>query len=273
MSSDLAREIELIRRSGLFDEAWYLAEYPDVEALEMDAVEHYLRLGARMGRNPSVRFDTEWYLERYPDVLAANVNPLLHYMQWGMAEGRKPRASTIENLASTHLSAVSVLSPLKEIIREAEAATRAEEWSEAVERWRLVLTNAGDQLAVAGRAKLNISIASRLSSIASYKRHIAEYHAAKRAFEQNDSKRIAVYTAIAGSYDSIKLPERMDPRFDYILFTDKPAPSTGVWEIRPITYFQKDPTRAARFVKTHPHLLLPGFDIAVWIDSNIMIIA
>ena len=36
--------------------------------------------------------------------------------------------------------------------------------------------------------------------------------------------------------------------------------------------FHSDRTRAARFVKTHPHTLLQEYDVAVWIDSNIMIL-
>lgn len=46
-------EVEALRNSGEFDEKWYLEQYPDVRALGMDPVEHYLWLGARMGRKPS----------------------------------------------------------------------------------------------------------------------------------------------------------------------------------------------------------------------------
>lgn len=46
-------DVERIRASGLFDEKWYLQEYPDVKSLGMDPVEHYLWLGRRLGRKPS----------------------------------------------------------------------------------------------------------------------------------------------------------------------------------------------------------------------------
>jgi GT2 family glycosyltransferase len=90
--------------------------------------------------------------------------------------------------------------------------------------------------------------------------------------EPKDDIRIAIYTAISGNYDSIKLPEKLDYRFDYVLFTDTPAPDTGVYKLRPVTYFHQDMTRAARFVKTHPHMMLSDYDIVIWIDSNIMIL-
>jgi glycosyltransferase involved in cell wall biosynthesis len=126
----------------------------------------------------------------------------------------------------------------------------------------------------AARAKLNLSLTRRLSNIGAYKGQIAEYVAARAAktLQQSKVKKIVIYTAISGNYDSVKLPERPDSRFDYVLFTDTPAPDTGIYQVRPITYFHVDPTRAARFVKTHPHILLEGYDIAIWVDSNIMIL-
>ncbi|WP_051331618.1 glycosyltransferase [Methylocaldum szegediense] len=132
---------------------------------------------------------------------------------------------------------------------------------------------AGALLAAAGR-KVDRSVIYRLSHIDAYKGQISRYLAARaeNISKEKDKKKIAIYTAIAGGYDSIKLPEKLDPRFDYVLFTDTPAPDTGVYKIRPITYFHEDVTRTARYIKTHPHVLLADYDLAVWIDANIMIL-
>ena len=164
--------------------------------------------------------------------------------------------------------------PLNKAVAEAEAAFRAEDWSEAVARWQAVLNGFGKKQGAAGRARLNISVARRLSDIAAYKRQIAEYATARatKTSHPKDHKKIVIYTAISGGYDSLKLPEKPDPRVDYVLFTDTPTPDTGVYQVRPITYFHEDATRAARFVKTHPHMLLKDYDIAIWIDANIMIL-
>lgn len=70
-------DIEAIRGSSLFDARWYLDQYPDVKALGMDPVEHYLWLGARLGRNPSPQFDTNDYL-RHSGASVGNSNPLIH---------------------------------------------------------------------------------------------------------------------------------------------------------------------------------------------------
>lgn len=88
MSGVSAEDIATIKASGLFDEAWYLDQYPDVKKLGMDPVEHYLWVGYLLERNPSIKFDTAAYLDMNKDVAEAGVNPLLHYARWGKAEDR-----------------------------------------------------------------------------------------------------------------------------------------------------------------------------------------
>jgi hypothetical protein len=56
---------------------------------------------------------------------------------------------------------------------------------------------------------------------------------------------------------------------DYICFTDRPRSGCGVFQIEAMDYLFDDPARAARYVKTHPHLYLAGYDYAVWLDANI----
>lgn len=125
-----------------------------------------------------------------------------------------------------------------------------------------------------GEQKIALSVQARLAGLSEYKRQIAAYQQA-RAYPgpaAPGALRIAVYVAITRNYDSIKLPEELDPRIDYVLFSDAPVPDCGVYQVRPIPYFNDDPVRRARFVKTHPHLLLQDYDIAIWVDSNIMLL-
>ncbi len=82
--------VNLLKDSGLFDETWYLAEYPDVAEAGIDPVQHYLRYGASEGRNPSPKFDTTFYLTTNPDIAQAEINPLIHYLRYGKEEGRLP---------------------------------------------------------------------------------------------------------------------------------------------------------------------------------------
>jgi hypothetical protein len=81
-------EVTLLKKSGLFDEAWYLAENEDVAKEGTDPVEHFIRYGAAEGRNPSPTFDLRKYLEINPDVAIACMNPFIHFVKFGKAENR-----------------------------------------------------------------------------------------------------------------------------------------------------------------------------------------
>ena len=61
----------MIRASGLFDEGWYLATYPEARAAGIDAIEHYLTIGAARGYNPHPLFDTGFYARQMARRLAA----------------------------------------------------------------------------------------------------------------------------------------------------------------------------------------------------------
>lgn len=86
----LQHAIKLVANSELFDAAWYLARYRDAGIMDMDAAEHYVRLGARLLRDPSLRFSAEYYVASYPDVAQASIDPFIHYVVHGQREGRRP---------------------------------------------------------------------------------------------------------------------------------------------------------------------------------------
>jgi len=70
--------INRIKASGLFDEAWYLETYPDVTVSGLGAVEHYLRIGAWLGREPGPDFNTRQYLRENPEITSTDILPLVH---------------------------------------------------------------------------------------------------------------------------------------------------------------------------------------------------
>lgn len=88
---------KIIKKSGLFDERYYLTIYEDVRKGDIDPIEHYLKYGWKERRNPSEKFDTNFYLETYPDVKHSKINPLLHFVRYGQKEGRKahPKSSIV----------------------------------------------------------------------------------------------------------------------------------------------------------------------------------
>jgi hypothetical protein len=89
------RDLREMDASGLFDAAWYQANYPDVATSGMDPLRHYALTGAAEGWDPGPRFSTEFYLEHNPDV-SRGTNALLHYLRHGKARGSKIAPSTLE---------------------------------------------------------------------------------------------------------------------------------------------------------------------------------
>lgn len=76
------RNAQIIRSSGLLDEAWYRRQNPEA----LDAATDYLESGGK----PNPLFDPRWYLNHNPDVAAAGIDPLVHYVTSGSAENRWP---------------------------------------------------------------------------------------------------------------------------------------------------------------------------------------
>lgn len=79
---------EAVRATGLFDEAFYLRQNPDVAASGVDPALHYATQGWRRHRRPNATFDPAHYLERHPDVAALRMDPLVHYARHGREEER-----------------------------------------------------------------------------------------------------------------------------------------------------------------------------------------
>jgi len=82
-----------IKNSGLFDCDFYFRTYPELRGRVRDPIKHYVRRGAREGKDPSSFFSTVGYLNANTDVREANVNPLAHYISHGIAESRPTPAS------------------------------------------------------------------------------------------------------------------------------------------------------------------------------------
>lgn len=87
----LRRDRRLLTKSQLFDTAWYLTSYPDVQVADVDPIAHYLVHGTAEGRNPGPDFDARHYLSHNPDVAEGGTNPLVHYLRHGRSEGRSSR--------------------------------------------------------------------------------------------------------------------------------------------------------------------------------------
>ena len=105
---------------------------------------------------------------------------------------------------------------------------------------------------------------------------VADGYKYKGLYEHYDKLEDAVnkkviYTCITGKYDTL-VPQPYIEGYDYICFTDDYT-QDDVWEIRPIPEKIKGLSlvKQQRYVKTHPHELLPEYDYSIWIDANMIV--
>jgi len=85
---EVSEDYLLIKESGLFDEAYYLKQSPDI-AQDETPIDHYIQRGYKEGLSPSRDFSSSGYYDCNPDVGKLGVNPLLHYLKFGKAESRR----------------------------------------------------------------------------------------------------------------------------------------------------------------------------------------
>lgn len=79
----MAVTVQLVRRSNLFDDTFYLAAYPDVAEAKVDPLEHYCIVGWREGRRPGPGFDVQHFASTWLGRRIGQINPLVAWMLLG----------------------------------------------------------------------------------------------------------------------------------------------------------------------------------------------
>lgn len=95
--------------------------------------------------------------------------------------------------------------------------------------------------------------------------------------EYAGTKKVAVYTAIFESNIPINEPMFCNPDYDYYIFTDQKLADNSHWKN---AKYNKDELPAGlngaeknRWFKLHPHLYFQRYDISVYVDGGIILIA
>ena len=78
-------------------------------------------------------------------------------------------------------------------------------------------------------------------------------------------EKVAVYTALFGTYDVVRNPLWHPENIDYFLLTDQPLPADSLWKECSRSHILPqeilgDPILCNRWCKMHPHLLFPEYD-------------
>lgn len=79
-----------IRKSGIFDSSFYLAENPDVASSGSHPLVHYFRGGWREGRSPHMLFELSFYFSQAAEIKEQNIEPIRHFINEGWLQGFKP---------------------------------------------------------------------------------------------------------------------------------------------------------------------------------------
>ena len=79
---------------------------------------------------------------------------------------------------------------------------------------------------------------------------------------------IAVYTAIFGSYDTLRPVTVIDPDVDYICFTDTPINPPAPWQVRVVDLPHPDPRYASRYYFDQSTIVLPDYDYTIMHGGN-----
>jgi len=202
-------------------------------------------------------FDKDFYLASYPDVKRSGINPLKHYLLYGGFENRNPSKEFSSKFYLNRNADVrkSKMNPLLHYIKYGEKEGRM--MNDEV----LPLSDKADDVSKQNDVEINSH-----ESLIEVSKRVIEYWNHKGA-----KNKIVVYTAIVGDYDTLKIPECLNPEIDYVCFSDRYYTGYNPWEIRYIDYFDKDPTRICRYYKLNPHVLFPEYDIVIWIDAALLI--
>jgi hypothetical protein len=193
-------------------------------------------------------FDVDFYRREYGDV-QSEPDLLRHYIARGAGEGRDPNLffDTDWYAAARPTLAREPLNPLAHY--QLEGAREGRDPSPFFQT---------RSFEAEGRTDRN-----------SFKTGLAAYLSRITRSPWEHVPKGVVYTAVFAGYDDQPHVAAPDPRLRYILFTDKPGlKARSPWEIRAAPRMFADPQLDARRIKILPHLLLPDFDVSLWIDAN-----
>jgi GT2 family glycosyltransferase len=187
-------------------------------------------------------FDPAYYLMCYADVAASGMDPVIHYVDAGARELRRPSASFSTGFyVSTTPDLPQGVNPLLHYLRVGRS------------------TN----LPTVPRP---VFYDGKVRRIRPPPASVSLYEGPPRTPPES-RPRLVIYTAVVGGYDDLA-PAPALFNCDFVVFSDEVLDAPG-WKVRPLNFLHPDPTRAARFVKLHPHLYFEGYEASIWLDANL----
>ena len=89
-SNDIKINTKILRKSGLFDDNYYLSRYEDIKNSGWNPLDHYVKWGYKESfRQPNALFSNYFYINSYLSNEDLDWNPLTHYVLIGKDNGNK----------------------------------------------------------------------------------------------------------------------------------------------------------------------------------------
>ena len=99
-----------------------------------------------------------------------------------------------------------------------------------------------------------------------------DHEAGTRAGVSAGSPRVIVYTCVTGGYDELLPPAHVDDGVEYLCFTDAGPVDAPPWKAVPVGLPHLSARDASRYVKMHPHRVLPPHELSVYFDGNVQVV-
>ena len=84
-----------------------------------------------------------------------------------------------------------------------------------------------------------------------------------------NEKKVTVYTVRLNGLPRLEsIPSELLSNFVFICFSDSPAEIPAGWEYRPISFWGSSDNATVSWAKSHPDLLLKGYEFSLWLEPN-----
>lgn len=109
------------------------------------------------------------------------------------------------------------------------------------------------------------------------KKDFGQIEAERYTWETDRLPSVVVYTCIVNGYDDLEEPGYINPAIDYVIFTDMEVRQDSIWKKRDISDYEqlknRKPVEINRYVKLHPQEFFAEYDVSIYIDGTIMLLA
>ena len=84
-----------------------------------------------------------------------------------------------------------------------------------------------------------------------------------------NEKKVTVYTVRLNGLPRLEsIPSELLSNFVFICFSDSPAEIPAGWKYRPISFWGSSENATVSWAKSHPDLLLKGYEFSLWLEPN-----